>query len=125
MSETFNILEVNKASGGAFRPYNDHNVVCAAYDWTAGAVDVITGSFTANDLLDNGIFGAYYCNAGGTINLNNLTGNTYVDLNGEMHIYGGTVNVSGSVSEWPYAGNALIEMTDGVLDFNTCGIFIY
>ncbi len=61
-NETFNILEVNKAAGGAFRPYLDNNVICAAYDWTAGAVDVITGSFTANDLLDNGIFGAYYCN---------------------------------------------------------------
>ena len=60
------------------RPFNvDNNVVCAAYDWTAGAVDVITGSFTANDLLDNGIFGAYYCNPGGTINLNHLVGNRF------------------------------------------------
>lgn len=124
MNETFNILEVNKPSGGAFRPINDHHIVCAAYDWTAGAVDVITGSFTANDLLDNGIFGAFYCNPGGTINLNNLAGNQWVDLNGELHIYGGTVNVTGNVSDWPYAGNAIIEMTDGVLDFKTCGINI-
>ena len=41
-----------------------------------------------------------------------------------MHIYGGTVNVSGGISEWPYADNAVIEMTDGVLDFKTCGITI-
>ena len=123
-NETFNILELNKPSGGAFRPYLANNVVCAAYDWTAGAIDVITGSFTTNDLLDNGIFGAYYCNPGGTINLNNLAGNQWVDLNCELHIYGGTVNVSGSVSDWPYASNASIEMSDGVLDFKTCGINI-
>ncbi len=61
---------------------------------------------------------------GGTINLNNLAGNLWVDLNGELHIYGGTVNVSGSVSDWPYASNASIEMSGGVLDFKTCGINI-
>jgi hypothetical protein len=122
-NETFNILEVNKAAGGAFRPYNDNNVVCAAYDWTAGAVDVLTGSFTANNLLDNGIAGAFYNNAGGTINLTNSYSG-WVDLNGELHIYGGTVNVYGTLSDWPYSNNALIEMNAGVLDFHTCGITI-
>lgn len=122
-NETFNILEVNKVAGGAFRPYNGHNVVCAAYDWTAGAVDVYTGSFTANNLLDNGIAGAFYNNAGGTINLtNSSTG--WVDLNGELHIYGGTVNVYGTISAWPYSHNASIEMNSGVLDFHNCGISI-
>ena len=57
-------------------------MVCAAYDWTAGAVDVITGSFTANDLLDNGIFGAYYCNPRGTINLNNSIRYQWLTLTG-------------------------------------------
>lgn len=123
MNETFNILELNKATGGAFRPYDGHNIVCAAYDWTAGAVDVIVGSFTANDLLDNGIAGAFYNNAGGTINLTNSSSG-WVDLNGELHIFGGTVNVYGTISDWPYSNNALIEMNAGVLDFHNCGITI-
>ncbi len=122
-SETFNILEVNKPLGGAFR-MNGTNVVCAAYDWTAGAIDVLTGSFTANDLLDNGLFGAYYLNTGGTIDLINSGTGTYVDLRGELHIFGGTMNVSGSLSEWPYLGNAMLEMSGGVLDFKTCGIIV-
>lgn len=122
-NETFNILEVNKAAGGAFRPYSGENIVCAAYDWTAGALDVITGSFTANNLLDNGIAGVFYNNAGGTINLTNSSSG-WVDLNGELHIYGGTFNVYGTVSDWPYSANATIEMSGGILDFKTCGISI-
>ena len=123
-SETFNTLELNKASGGALRMAGT-DVVCAAYDWTAGAVDVLSGSFTANDLLDNGIYGAYYNNAGGTINLTNSGTNQWVDLDGELHIFGGTVNVYGSVSDWSYNQDALIEMSSGILDFHTCGISIY
>ncbi len=122
-NETFNELEINKPLGGAFR-MNGTNVVCAAYDWTAGAVNVLSGSFTANDLVDNGIFGAFYNNTGGTINLTNSGSGTYADLNGELHIYGGTVNVSGSSSFWTYANAATIDMSGGVLDF-TCGITIY
>ncbi len=122
-NETFNELEVNKASGGAFR-MNGTNVVCAAYDWTAGAVDVLSGSFTANDLLDNAVQGGFYLNSGGTIDLTNSGTGTYVDLKGDIHIYGGTMTVSGSISEWPYQEDALIEMSGGVLDLTTCGIYI-
>lgn len=122
-TETFNILEVNKPAGGAFRPYLGENIVCAAYDWTAGAIDVIQGSFTANNLLDNGIAGAFYNNEGGTINLTNSSSG-WVDLNGELHIYGGTFNVYGTISDWPYSSNALIEMSGGILDFHGCGISI-
>ncbi len=118
--ETFDILEINKAAG-AFR-MNGTDVTCAAYDWTAGAVDVLSGSFTTNDLLDNAITGAFYLNTGGTINLNNPGG--WADLKGDLHIYGGTMNVSGTVSYWPYGGNASIEMSDGILDFS-CGITIH
>ncbi|MEI6436993.1 MAG: GEVED domain-containing protein, partial [Bacteroidota bacterium] len=122
-SETFNILEINKAPGSYFM-VDGVNVVCAAYDWTAGAVNVLSGSFTANDLLDDGISGAFYNHAGGTINLTNSGTYQWVDLNGELHIYGGTVNVYGSVSDWPYSHDASIAMTAGILDFHTCGITI-
>ncbi len=123
-TENFYILEVNKASGGAFR-VNGGQVYCAQYDWTAGAVDVLTGTFTAMSLADNGIAGAFYNNAGGTINLHNPYG--YVDLNGSMNIYGGEVNVFGGTSDsyWPYAGNASIYMSGGVLDFKDVGVYLY
>ena len=125
-NETFYGFELNKASGGAFRMQGTH-VTCEQYDWTAGAIDVIPGggSFTANDLIDNGIFGAFYLNPGGTINLTNTTG--YVDLNGELHIFGGVMNIYGGTtySYWPFNDDALISMSDGILDFHDQGIFIY
>ena len=123
-NETFNVLEINKPSGGAFR-INGANVECAAYDWTAGAVDVLSGSFTANDLLDDGIYGAFFLNSGGTINLANYGGN--IDLSGELHIFGGTMNVYGGgsyPSYWPFVNDAVIEMDDGILDFHDKGIYI-
>lgn len=122
-NETFNILEINKPSGGAFR-MNGTNVVCAAYDWTAGGVDVLTGSFTANDLLDNAIAGAFYNNTGGTINLINSGAGLYVDLAGELHNFGGVINITGSISYWPYTHDAVVEMTSGIIDLKTCGLTI-
>ncbi len=125
-SETFNILEVNKPSGGAFR-MNGTNVVCAQYDWTAGAIDVLTGSFTANDLADNGIFGYYYVNPGGTINLHQ-DGSQYADLDGNLIFSGGgTINIFGGNGDsfWPYLADASITMSGGVLDFKDVGIYVY
>jgi hypothetical protein len=117
-NETFFTLEVSKSLGGALR-VNGTNVTCSKYDWTAGAIDVLSnGTFTvSNQLLDNGIAGNFYLNAGCTINLTNVTGN--VDLKGNLYIYGGNFNVYGGVnpSWWPSGGNASITMNGGVLDF--------
>ena len=124
-SETFNKLEVDKPLGGAFRMNGTH-VVCNSYDWTAGAVDVLSGSFTANDLADNSIAGSYYLNTGGTINLYNTDG--WVDLNGFLYIYGGDFNVyggNGSSSYWPYTSDAGITMTGGTLDFKNVGVYLW
>ncbi len=123
-NEFFNTLELDKASGGSLR-MNGANVTCAAYDWTAGAVDVLSGSFTANDLIDNGIYGAFYNNTGGTINLTNSGTISWVDLNGDLHIFGGNVNIYGNMSDWTYGGDASIEMSGGTLDFHTCGITLF
>jgi len=116
--ETFNILEANLTA--AIRPH-ENTVICNVYDWTSGGIDVYDGEFTALDLAENGLFGSYYVNYGGVIN---LTNDGWVDLNGEIHNFGGTINVSGTVSDWPYLNDALIEMTGGVIDFKTCGISI-
>jgi len=119
-NETFNILEVD--CGAALRVNNvNHTVTCSTYDWTSGGIDVLSGTFTALDLENNGLFGGFWVNPGGTIN---LTNDGWVDLNGEIHNYGGTINVSGTVSDWPYSSDAEVEMTDGVIDFKTCGINI-
>nr|NQU89356.1 hypothetical protein [Bacteroidota bacterium] len=120
--ETFYTLELNK-SAGALRT-SGTDVVCQEYDWISGAVDVLSGSFTANDLLDNAIQGKFYLNSGGTINLTNDGG--YIDLKGDLYIYGGNFNVYGGsvASYWPYGEDASITMSDGVLDIKDQGIQI-
>jgi hypothetical protein len=121
-SETFNILEA--AMGAALRVNNPaYTVTCNQYIWSSGGIDVLEGTFTALDLAQNGIFGGFWLNPGGTINLTNNDG--YVDLNGDLHIYGGEFNVFGSVggySYWPVAANGGIEMTGGILDFKNISI---
>jgi hypothetical protein len=106
--------------GAALRP-GSNTVVCSLYDWTSGGIDVNDGVFTALDLVESGLYGSFWVNPGGTIN---LTNNGWVDLNGELHNFGGTINVSGTISDWSYAGDALVQMTSGVIDFKTCGITI-
>jgi|GEM_PF-3058028 len=120
--ESFYTLEIDKSSGALRTSGTD--VECDEYDWIAGAVDVLSGSFTANDLLDNAIQGSFYVNAGGIINLHNDGG--YIDLKGDLYIYGGEFNVYGGslASYWPYQEDASITMSDGVLDFKEQGIKI-
>ncbi len=124
-SETFNIIEANM--GAALRVDNAaSNVICNQYDWTTGGIDVIAGTFTALDLVDSGLFGTYWCNPGGALNLTQNVGQ-YTDLRGEIHLFGGTMTVTGGSGQsyWPYFDNALIEMSGGVLDFKNNGIFLY
>ncbi len=123
-TEIFNNLEVNKPAG-AFR-VEGGTVTCNSYDWTAGAVDVLYGTFTANTLADNAIAGSWYLNTGGTINLYNMAG--WVDLKGYLNIYGGNFNVyggSGSDSYWPFSANGGITMSGGTLDFKNVGVLLY
>ncbi|MCF8403887.1 MAG: hypothetical protein K9H58_08080 [Bacteroidales bacterium] len=124
-NENFNILEVNKTSG-ALRVNNATATInCTSYDWTAGAVDILQGTFNAASLADNGIAGSWYLNAGGEINLTNNTG--YVDLLGNLYIFSGTMNIYGGIDDsyWPYgAAGSSITMSGGVLDFKETGIYV-
>ena len=80
-------------------------------------------TITINDLVESRIMGTYYAeDTGGTINLSN--GGSAVDLQADLHIGGGTMNISGSISWWPYGGDASITMTDGILDLTDCGIYL-
>lgn len=123
-SENFYNLAVDCVA--ALRVNNASAVVtCAHYDWISGAIDVLTGTFTALDLVDNGLYGAYYVNPGATINLTNTDG--YVDLNGDLIFSsGGTINVYGGTTDsyWPYVQDASITMNGGTLDFKDQGIRI-
>ncbi|MCK4654925.1 MAG: M6 family metalloprotease domain-containing protein, partial [Candidatus Cloacimonetes bacterium] len=123
-NETFNELEINKPSA-AFR-LNGTTVTCNSYDWTSGALDVLSGTFTALDLADIGIFGNFYVNPGGTINLHQDSSH-YIDLNGSLTFSGGgTINIYGGLmtSYWPFYANASITMSGGTLDFKDNGIYI-
>ena len=122
--ETFHTLEIDKPTGVHFR-ISGSNVTCAHYDWVAGVVSVLDeGIFTANNLLDNGIYGIYHLNSGSTINLHNYDG--WVDLCGELYIFDGTFNVYGGTlpSYWPFMCDAMLNMSGGVLDFKDQGIHI-
>ncbi|MCF8366017.1 MAG: hypothetical protein K9H16_09560, partial [Bacteroidales bacterium] len=115
--ENFNILEVN--NGAALRINSSaYDVSCNTYDWTSGGIDVVAGNFNILDLADNGLYGTYWCNNNGTLTITQ-DGAQYTDLNGEIHIFGGTMTVNGGLgsSYWPYANDALIVMTGGVLNF--------
>ena len=122
--KTFNVLEANM--GAALRLNNAaYTVTCNVYDWTTGGIDILAGTFNALDLADNGLYGTYWVNAGGAINLTQ-DGGQYTDLDGEIHMYGGTMTVTGGYGQsyWPYLSNGLIEMTGGILDFRNNGIYL-
>ncbi|NLO50244.1 MAG: hypothetical protein GX103_03670, partial [Bacteroidales bacterium] len=127
---TFNTIEIDKPLGGALRISEGIQVTCTRYDWTAGALDVLTNaSFTANDLTDNGIYGSYYVNDGSTINLYQDSGQG-VDLNGHLTFNnGGAINIyhdNGGIGDsfWAAGADASITMDGGTLDFKEMGIYI-
>ena len=121
-SETFNNLELNNSFG--LRIESGAVVNCASYDWTAGTIYVNSGTFTAGDLADNGIYGGWNIGFSGAVNITQDSAG-YVDLNGNLtisgifNVYGGT-----DTSWWPYTNNASLSMNGGVLDFKDQGIFI-
>ena len=111
--ENFNILELNKSTYFYHIQIDGNTVTCQHYDWTNGGVYVSNGgTFTAYDLVDNGIYGGWVTNAG-TINISNYGDYQYVDLNGEITLYSGFMNVYGGYtpSYWPFAANAEINET--------------
>ncbi|MEZ5195948.1 MAG: hypothetical protein R2764_05990 [Bacteroidales bacterium] len=122
--ENFYTLEVNKSAGALRVNSSSAEVYCAAYDWTAGAIDILQGTFTADDLTDSSIQGSWYLNDGGEINLTNTFG--YVDLAGDLHIFGGYMHVYSGQDDsyWPIDANASIEMSGGSLKFHDVGIYI-
>jgi len=126
--ETFNILELNRPLMDFIIP-NSTTTTCQQLDWTDynGELEVDGGTFIAYDLEESGIFGKYYITSSGGLLELHQDGGQYIDLNGRIVLSGGTMNIYGGSANsfWPYAANATISMSDGVLDFKDRGIYIY
>ncbi|MDD4310202.1 MAG: CARDB domain-containing protein, partial [Candidatus Cloacimonetes bacterium] len=122
-TENFNRLVINK-NYGAFRLLFA-NVTCNVYDFGNGAVDLLFGNFTANDLGQDGIYGNFYVNAFCRVDLyQDISG--WIDLNGTLNIWGGEFHVHGGsgTSLWGYASPAALNMTEGLVYFHDQGIEI-
>ncbi|MCD4820306.1 MAG: hypothetical protein K8S23_16635 [Candidatus Cloacimonetes bacterium] len=126
-SEIFNILEIDKAVG-FLRALPEADITCDSYDWTSGGIYIGDDGaiFTAEDLVDDGLYGIFEVHEGCVINLHQQTGIS-VDLNGIIKIYGGNMNVHGGSfgSWWSYDDDVNITMTAGILDFKDQGIEIH
>nr|NQU89768.1 S8 family serine peptidase [Bacteroidota bacterium] len=122
-TDHFNILEVKKQPLSLLL-IDGHDVSCNKYNWESGGVLVMDGSFTANDLADDGLFGIYIVFEGCEMNLSNYGGR--VDLNCNMQIYDGIINIYGGsdLSNWPYAADAAITINGGILDFHDQEIYL-
>ncbi|MBN2505616.1 MAG: hypothetical protein JXQ71_02870 [Verrucomicrobia bacterium] len=89
-----------------------------------GRIHAEGGRMTASDLVDNAIYGRITMRDG-EINLHQ--GNRlleYVNLNGDLALEGGRLNVYGGCtdSSWAAARDASLTMTGGILDFHDQGI---
>lgn len=123
--ENFWELEIDKFNGEL--RFHDNYTSAQYFDWTQGTIRVNGGEFEVFDLLDNGIYGNYILTEG-QIDLHQGTGpGEFIDLNGSLDISGGVMNIHGGTDDsyWPYANNASITMSNGVLDFKDRGIRVY
>lgn len=125
-SNNFYTLIANMSSGYLLLGGDvTQTVTCARYTQTNGGISVQSGTFTANDLTRNGIYGTIYLSQGSTINLHQDTAQ-WIDLNCQIFNYGGILNIYGGQLEsyWAYDTNASITMTAGTIDFKNKGIVI-
>ncbi len=116
-------MELNK-SGGELR-IRENTTGVQHYDWTQGTMRVNGGYFLANDLDDNGIYGTIIITSG-TASLHQ-DATSYFDLNGNLEISGGELHLHGGngMGFWPFAADASITMTDGLIDVHDNGIKIF
>jgi len=117
-----NIQNQLNLSQGSFALSSSAPVVTAGSLIQGGSIQVTNGSFTANDLAESFIKGAYIL-YNGQINLNQDPVQ-FLDLNANLTIHGGELNVDGGTDEsyWPFNGSGSLTMDGGVLDFKSVGI---
>jgi hypothetical protein len=124
--ETFNTLKMNKTSGSVTIPTGT-TTTCSSLQWDNynGELLINGGTFIANELTQDGIYGKYRTtNNGGLIELHQDEYST-VNLNGRIEINSGTMNIyCPSSSNWASSALCILWMNGGVLDFKTSGINI-
>jgi len=123
--ETFNSLELSKASGSLI--FDNAPVTTNLYTWASGAFIVNGANVVFNDLFDDGIYGTITVNSGLLELHQGITSGEYVDINGNITINGGNFNVYGGADDsfWPYSANSSLTMTNGNLSFVDVGIYLY
>ena len=116
-------LELNKTVGEL--RVHESTVSVQHYDWTQGTVRVNGGWFQLNDLEDPGIYGTVIVTSG-KLDLHQEP-DEYIDLNGNLQITGGEMNIYGGNGDsyWPFSANASFTMSDGTLDFKSNGLRIH
>jgi hypothetical protein len=93
---------------------------------TGGTLTVNGGSFTCTDLTNAGVFGTVNL-SNGSITLNQDPGQ-FPDIRGTINISAGTMTINGGngTSWWGWGGTPThVQMTGGVLDFNTMGVTVH
>ena len=123
-SETFSNLILDKPSGEMSIP--GASVVCSCFDWEQGGYRINGGSFRANSLADNGIYGNIHLISGSINYYQGTEATDYVDLNAHLTMDFGTFNVygGGQPSRWAWAADASLEMVSGNLIFHDVGVWI-
>ncbi len=120
--EDFYILEI--ANSNCELHFDTGISSCDYYNWTAGTLYIDGGQLSIYETADPGIAGRTHV-GGGTLDIH-FSETQAADLNGELKIYGGAVNVHGGMadSNWPGTSHAWLVMEDGCLDFKDVGINI-
>ena len=130
-TEIFYIVEVNKTgSANALRlesgyPGVTPTVTIAKYDWTAGALDVQAGTISINDLMDNGMYGGFYCTPAGILNITQDATQT-INLFGTIQLTGGIMNIYGGNGDAYWAGYSpsTVNISSGELHYHSQGLQI-
>jgi hypothetical protein len=118
----FNIVGQLIVNQGAFALSSSAPAVTAGTLVQGGSIQLTNGSFTANELVADGLYGTYTL-YNGTISLTQDAA-SFFDLYANLYIYGGIFNLIGGsdVSYWPGSGSHVLEMSAGILDFQDVGI---
>jgi hypothetical protein len=124
-TETFYNLEIDN-SGGALTFNADNTITCNSWKYVKGIIHV-SGTVTFNDLANNEIKGTYLIEENGQLNIyQGTTSDQTVNMNAEIGIYGGEMNVYGGFknSNWSESSNTSLTMKGGRLTFWNVGIKI-
>ncbi len=101
-------------------------VNCIKYNWTSGDLDVnLRGTMNISDLVDDGMYGGFYCDTGCTLNITQDTAQS-INLFGLIQVTGGTMNIYGGNGDAYWAGYSAstVNISSGALHYHSQGLQI-